>query len=78
MTNNVVTMSGAPLLTYKDLMEQVRDRDDIEHVVVVVARKDGFMEIMYDRQSYKDIIMAAAALSAEASEMALETIVETE
>lgn len=74
--SNVVTMAGNPLLTWKDVLERLAGRDDIEHVVIVVARTDGFFEICYDRQSINAVCMSASALQALAIDQARGTLAE--
>lgn len=71
---NVVTMTGAPLLTFRDILERVASRDDVDHVVVAVARKDGFFEVVYDRQPINQVVMAASALNVVSMDLARGTI----
>lgn len=72
--SNVVTMTGAPLLTFRDVLDRVRDRDDVQHVVLIVGRKDGFFEVVYDRQPINQVVMASAALNVVSMDLTRGTI----
>lgn len=72
--SNVVTLTGEPLLTYLDIFERTSARDDVEHVVMIVARKDGFFEVSYDRQPVNQVVMAAAALNVVSMDLARGTV----
>lgn len=72
--SNVVNMSGAPLLTHRDILDRIRDRDDVQHIVMVVARTDGFFEVFYDRQAINEIVISATALNIVATDLARGTI----
>ncbi len=76
--SNIVTMSGNRLRLWNDILSDIIDRDDVEHVVIVINRKDGFCEIQYDRQAISQIVFAASVLNAEAVKMAAEATVETD
>lgn len=69
----VVTMPGAPV-SHKVLLHQILERRDVEHLVVVIERKDGLHEIMYDRQQIAGIVFASTVLYADALRMASEAL----
>jgi hypothetical protein len=72
--SNIVTMSGAPLVTHRDLLEGLIAREDVSHVTIVVSRMDGFLEVLYDRQQINEIVMASSTLAIVANDLARGTI----
>lgn len=64
---DIVRIDGSDYLTISDLLDRTKGRDDITHLVIVINRKDGFFEVVFDRQTHGDVILASAALSAQAA-----------
>lgn len=67
--SNVVTLSGDPLVTLRDILASVAERDDVDHIVIVVERSDGMNEVLYDRQTVTNVVMAAATLNVVAMDL---------
>lgn len=63
-------MAGTPLMRCREVLDTIRERDDVEHVVVVVERKDGMSEVYFDRQPGANVVFAATVLSSVANELA--------
>lgn len=76
--SNVVTMSGTKLMRANDLLQELQARDDIEHVVVLVERTDGFTELWHDRQSASNVVLAAKVLDSYAEDLARTCLVESD
>lgn len=76
--SNVVTLSGAKLMRPADLLQELQARDDIEHVVVVVERTDGFTELWHDRQATSNVVLAAKVLDTYAEDLARTCLAESD
>ena len=76
LMGEVVTMAGTPLLRCRELLDVIKEREDIEHVVVVIERTDGMSEIYFDRQSHANVVFASAVLSSVANELAKNAVAE--
>lgn len=60
--SNVVTMSGDTYLTWKDMLENLLQRSDIEHITCVIQRKDDMCEIQHDKQQVIELSMSSTQL----------------
>lgn len=78
----VVTMAGNKLETPATLAEWLKKRyeekGDIEHVVMIIERRDGFSELAFSRQEHRSIVFASAVLQEFALRLAEEAVVESE
>jgi hypothetical protein len=73
---DVLTMTGAPLVTPHSLLEQLAERDDIVNVVVVVQLNNDMHESYWSCQQIKDLVHSAAVLQSIALDKAKQTLTE--
>lgn len=72
----VLTMNGNPLMGCREVLQAIIDRDDVEHVVIVIERTDGMREVYYDRQDSEKISFASSVLSSVSCDLAKGAIID--
>jgi len=75
---DVVTMTGAELMTPERLLDKLQARDDIQSFVVVLQRHDDINEVLWTRMKINEMAVAVLHLQGVTQPIIMQAVEDTQ